>query len=187
MARANLFLPGSAGQEGHSPVARAGKQQGIAVHFLSAQLINQRGSCIGFVVMPDHVHDLVHFEKAQSLSFFMNQWKRRSSIQLKRLYRKPLRHYGEKIDLYESVWQPRYYCLNVFSTVKVRQKLDYMHNNPVKAGLVGNAVDWPYSSARWRLLRRSVRVQIAPIISKHGQYLPLPPATWFIAVKIFCR
>ena len=29
-----------------------------------------------------------------------------------------------------------------------RVKLDYIHNNPVKAGLAKRAIDWPYSSAR---------------------------------------
>ena len=30
----------------------------------------------------------------------------------------------------------------------LRQKLDYIHNNPVKRGYVDEAVHWRYSSAR---------------------------------------
>ena len=30
----------------------------------------------------------------------------------------------------------------------MRQKLEYMHNNPVKRGYVDEAVHWRYSSAR---------------------------------------
>jgi hypothetical protein len=30
----------------------------------------------------------------------------------------------------------------------LRQKVDYIHFNPVRAGLVKKAEDWPYSSAR---------------------------------------
>lgn len=138
--------------------------KGIVVRFLSAQLLNQQGKCIGFVVMPDHVHALLRFNEAESLSVFMNQWKRRSSIQLKHLYSKALRHYGEMVDLNGPVWQPRYYSFNIFSKMKVRQKLEYMHSNSVKAGLVSNPVDWPFSSARWYLTGRPVGVEITPAV-----------------------
>jgi len=43
---------------------------------------------------------------------------------------------------------------------KLQEKLDYMHLNPVRAGLVEKAVDWPWSSARYYLLGRSVGLPI---------------------------
>jgi hypothetical protein len=63
------------------------------------------------------------------------------------------------------MWQPKYYVFNVYSEDKTRGKLDYMHNNPVKARLVKKPVDWPYSSARWYFLKRPVGVYIHEIIS----------------------
>jgi hypothetical protein len=30
----------------------------------------------------------------------------------------------------------------------IKQKIDYIHNNPVEAGFVTHAVDWKYSSAK---------------------------------------
>nr|WP_317197598.1 hypothetical protein [Polaribacter porphyrae] len=30
----------------------------------------------------------------------------------------------------------------------IKQKIDYIHNNPVASGFATNAVDWKYSSAR---------------------------------------
>ena len=33
----------------------------IVIHFLREQLRNQDGKCVGFVIMPDHVHAVVHF------------------------------------------------------------------------------------------------------------------------------
>ncbi|MFZ2448275.1 MAG: transposase [Syntrophobacteraceae bacterium] len=134
--------------------------KGIVIHFLSEQLKNQQGSCVGFVVMPEHVHALIHFNENGQLSIFMNQWKRRSSMQLKKLYRNDLSAYGRQIDLEGPMWQPKYYAFNVYSEKKAKEKLDYMHNNPVKAGLVENAVDWPHSSARWYFLGKSVGVAI---------------------------
>ncbi len=102
--------------------------------------------------MPEHVHSLVHLNEQGQLSIFMNQWKRRSSIGLKRLYRGVLSAYEDRVDLSGPVWQPKYYVVNAFSEIKAKEKLDYMHNNPVKARLVDNPVAWPHSSARWYLL-----------------------------------
>jgi putative transposase len=134
--------------------------KGIVIHFLTAQLANQQGSCLGFVVMPDHVHALVWFSGEDRLSLFMNQWKRRSSMQMKGLYRDRLSAYGESVDLQGPMWQPKVYVFNVHSERKAKEKLDYMHNNPVKSGLVQHAQDWLYSSARWYLLGKSVGVPI---------------------------
>jgi putative transposase len=58
------------------------------------------------------------------------------------------------------MWQPRYYVFNVNSETKVREKIDYMHNNPVKAGLANEPAGWMYGSARRHLLRKPVGVEI---------------------------
>jgi putative transposase len=39
------------------------------------------------------------------------------------------------------------YDLNLFSPDTVREKLEYMHNNPVKRGLCKAPADWRWSSA----------------------------------------
>ena len=110
--------------------------------------------------MPEHVHALIQFREQGQLSIFMSRWKRRSSMELKLLYRNKLKAYGQTIDLDGPMWQANYFVCYVFSQKKAWEKMDYMHNNPVKAGLVDNPVDWPYSSARWYLLRKSVGVTI---------------------------
>ena len=61
---------------------------------------------------------------------------------------------------YDPVWQARFYAFNVHSGKKVGEKLDYMHCNPVKAGLVKDILDWKFSSARWYFNRESVGVPI---------------------------
>jgi len=40
----------------------------------------------------------------------------------------------------------------------MEEKRDDMHANPVRAGLVAEAVDWPWSSARWYRQHKSVGV-----------------------------
>jgi hypothetical protein len=42
-------------------------------------------------------------------------------------------------------WQRRFYEFNVYSRGKVKEKLNYMHANPVARKLVKHPRDWPWS------------------------------------------
>ncbi|QDU41290.1 Transposase IS200 like protein [Maioricimonas rarisocia] len=53
------------------------------------QLDRQNARCVGFVVMPDHVHAVVWFPEAGQLSRFMHGWKRLSSYAIRDWYRRP--------------------------------------------------------------------------------------------------
>jgi putative transposase len=48
----------------------------------------------------------------------------------------------------------------IYSERKLEEKLDYIHQNPVRADLVERAADWPWSSARWYLRGERVGVPI---------------------------
>ena len=48
-----------------------------------------------------------------------------------------------------SNWQKRFYDFNVWTAKKEREKLVYMHHNPVKRGLVERPEDWRWSSYRY--------------------------------------
>ncbi|WP_231746756.1 transposase [Maioricimonas rarisocia] len=50
---------------------------------LNAQRKRQSAKCVGFVVMPDHVHAIVWFPQIEQLSRFMHGWKRRSSFAIR--------------------------------------------------------------------------------------------------------
>lgn len=45
-------------------------------------------------------------------------------------------------------WQQHNQPIELWSPKVIKQKIDYIHNNPVKHGFVLNPVDWKYSSAR---------------------------------------
>jgi REP-associated tyrosine transposase len=47
-----------------------------------------------------------------------------------------------------QVWQEGSHPKQIGSAEVMRQKLEYIHNNPVKRGYVDEAVHWRYSSAR---------------------------------------
>ncbi|MGI4826636.1 MAG: REP-associated tyrosine transposase [Janthinobacterium lividum] len=89
-------------------------------------------SVSGYVVMPEHVHLLVSEPREALLSKALQALK--LSVAVKRDER--------------PFWQARYYDFNVFSAEKRIEKLNYMHENPVVAGLVGFAGSWRWSSAR---------------------------------------
>jgi putative transposase len=49
-------------------------------------------------------------------------------------------------------WHRKGYDVNIWTTKKRNEKLNYMHNNPVKRGLVKEPGDWPWSSWRFYFL-----------------------------------
>jgi putative transposase len=117
------------------------------VKITSEKLGEHKGICCGFVVMPNHVHAIVWFAAAGGLSAFMKSWKQTTSLRLKRVLRGVAPNYAAKIAPNEPFWQAKYYPFNLYNAGKAREKLNYMHLNPVRAGLVTQAIDWLWSSA----------------------------------------
>jgi len=134
------------------------KKVGLGV--LNSQLKLQNGRCGGFVVMPDHVHAIVWFPDSDQISRFLKQWKQRSSVHMKRLIASVLVQYAEMLDLREPIWQAGDYDFNRFTERMTEAKLESMHQNPVKAGLVSMPIEWSWSSARYDESGRSVGVPI---------------------------
>lgn len=89
----------------------------------------------GCVIMPEHVHMLVGEPHLATLSVAIQVLKQQTSRRLSKR--------GEA-----QFWQRRYYDFNVWSEEKTREKLRYMHRNPVLRGLVAQPQDWLWSSFR---------------------------------------
>ena len=106
---------------------------------------------IGYVVMPEHVHLLIGEPKHGTPSDVLHRLKLASSRKLRKKLRStdakqwllPLEEYGEPL---RAFWQARFHDFNVYSEKKRRQKLEYMHGNPTKRGLVRHPEEWPWSS-----------------------------------------
>jgi len=106
---------------------------------------------VGFVVMPEHVHLLMSEPGKGDPSKVIQALKQTVSRRLRsKSGRKivgiqlPLSLVGE--DSYPHFWQHRFYDFNVWSDEKKIEKLEYMHQNPVKRGLVQDPKDWAWSS-----------------------------------------
>ena len=127
----------------------ADRPRQIVISFLDSQLRRQDSRCLGFVIMPDHVHAVIWFPLSNQLSRFIQQWKRLTSFEIRKHLKTERDAYSHFLDPTDPVWQRKYYCFDIYSEKKLSEKLAYMHENPVRAGLVENAWEWPYSSARW--------------------------------------
>lgn len=133
----------------------------ILLGVLNDELVRFDAKCIGFVVMPNHVHAIIWLPAPRQLSRFMHAWKRKSSFHIRNWQRRKAPNYFAGIGEGERFWQPKYFPFEIYSRKKIEEKLAYMHENPVRAGLVKRSVDWPWSSARWYLEGRSVGVPIS--------------------------
>ena len=81
----------------------------IVIGTMGRRLAMQQGLCLGFVIMPDHVHALLWFPETLQLSQFMSKWKELTSKTLKTILSDRFPNYWSQIDSSEPIWQPRYY------------------------------------------------------------------------------
>jgi hypothetical protein len=81
--------------------------------------------------MPEHVHLLMSEPERAELSVALQMLKQNVARRL-------------RTPEGGLLWLPRYYDFNVWSDAKRVEKLQYMHRNPVRRGLVRNPEDWAW-------------------------------------------
>ncbi len=91
---------------------------------------------LGYVVMPDHVHLVIVPGSAVGLAKVMQYVKGRFA-----------RFYHARIGGEGKLWQNRYYETVIRDEASLLQRVQYMEGNPVRAGLVSQPEDCPFSSA----------------------------------------
>jgi putative transposase len=105
----------------------------------------------GYVVMPNHVHVLMSEPAQGTMSTVLQILKQRVSRKMRKRNKRgregqlTLGFDGEG-EVPRSFWQARFYDFNVYSRGKLKEKLNYMHANPVIRKLVKHPRDWPWSS-----------------------------------------
>ena len=115
-----------------------------------------------FVLMPDHLHLLLTPSSTNSLEKSMQFIKGGSSYRLNQ-------QRGHKIDL----WHTGFHDWTIRDGSDWEAKAQYIRENPVKAGLVERAEDWPYSSANGKLNLDPMPAQFLPAASgAEAQDLP---------------
>lgn len=88
-----------------------------------------------YCLMPNHFHMIVMPRLAEYLSRWM-QWLMTSHV----------RRYNRHYDAVGHVWQGRFKSFIIQNDDHLITALRYVEANPVRAGLVGNANDWLWSS-----------------------------------------
>jgi len=58
------------------------------------------------------------------------------------------------------LWQERFDSFSIYSDKKFEEKLNYIHNNPLGAGLVKNLDDYPWSSYQNYYLNNHLLIKI---------------------------
>jgi len=116
-----------------------------------------------YVVMPDHVHLLLSTFESE-LSAIMAAWKSRVAVAIAKAPRKP-----------GPVWQKRYFDFILRRASDFSTKLSYIHENPVRAGLVARAEDWAWSSAAHYIAKTAVSITPDPFDIPVNPNQPLWP------------
>jgi putative transposase len=60
------------------------------------------------------------------------------------------------------------YDRNIIEPATLRTVIEYLHQNPVRRGLVPEATDWPWSSARFYAGRQDAMLAMDPLIDYLG-------------------
>jgi REP-associated tyrosine transposase len=106
-------------------------------------------SLSGYVFMPSHLHLLV-FIDGNTLSCLIRDYKKYiSQIAFKK--------FG--IDT-KTIWMPRYDRVAIATLNVFRDKLNYIHYNPVRGNLTKQPTQWPWSSAGYYLAGKRGNVPI---------------------------
>jgi putative transposase len=113
-----------------------------------------------YVLIPEHIHLLLSEPKTHSLSSTIRVIKGESSKLLKGTHR----HF----------WQPRYYDFNVFATGKFKEKIQYIHRNPVTRGLVSKPEDYRWSSFNHNATGEPSPIEIESNWAAHRRERPNP-------------
>ena len=92
-------------------------------------LLNKFNVALGrYVIMPDHVHLFVRGDQDLILSSWIGGLKRTVSVALQS----------------PKIWQPGFFDHLLRTNESYSAKWSYVRDNPVRAGLVRTADEWPY-------------------------------------------
>jgi putative transposase len=112
---------------------------------------------IAYVIMPTHLHLITSNSEETTLSEIMRDFRQYTSRRIRKLleeenqtfyiesFRKAAKGLSEQ-DF--KVWSDGFHPVALKSENWLKQKVDYLHFNPVRKGFVELPEQWKYSSAR---------------------------------------
>ena len=118
--------------------------------------VKEKGlECFAWVIMSNHIHLVARNNPPFKMSDFMRDFKKFTSSQIVDSIEKNTRESRRSWLLWllkhkEGItfWQPGNHPEEIRTREFFKQKLDYIHQNPVRAGIVDKEEEYIYSSAR---------------------------------------
>lgn len=113
-----------------------------------------------YVIMTNHIHLIARAKEGFSLSDIIRDFKKFTANQLLEKIREPqesrrdwmLKRFEfaakkHKRNSEFQIWTHENHAVELFSNTFIEQKLNYIHQNPVRAGIVREPHEYVYSSA----------------------------------------
>ena len=103
-----------------------------------AMLFNEGNShhLLAWCIMPNHVHAVLRVDERTSLGKLIKSWKQFSANRI-----------NELLERSGQVWAVDYFDRYIRDEEHLARAIDYVHRNPVKAGLCQSPEIWRWSSA----------------------------------------
>ncbi len=117
----------------------------------------QKFKILGYVIMPDHIHLLIQPFGSYTISDIMRDYKtftakriiRQAEVENRQDLLIAFTQAGQETGRSENkVWQDSFWDKIIYTEKFLRQKLNYIHRNPIRAGIVDELDAYPYSSYR---------------------------------------
>jgi putative transposase len=140
------------------PLLEDDRRRGLFSAAIDAAVPRSGFTLVAFVYMPEHVHLLVWAKEAAArVSELLYAIKRPVSYRIKELLRATADPLLEELTIRERpgkmtfrFWQEGGgYDRNLVAPVSIHACAEYLHNNPVRRGLVVSPADWKWSSWRY--------------------------------------
>jgi putative transposase len=107
---------------------------------------SERYRLLAWVVMPNHVHVLFEPINDWTVAKIVAGWKKFTARKIFDWERESGRGFGNKVP-HAPIWHREYWDRYIRDKAHLNQVIDYIHSNPVKAGLAPTAQNWRWSSA----------------------------------------
>ena len=119
--------------------------------------------------MANHIHLISKTKERNKLSQIISDFKKHTTRKIIKELEKDNRKYilnliknsfARKKGYENQIWQRENYPELIISEKFLHQKINYIHQNPVKKEYIRNPEDWIYSSARNRILNDSGIIEL---------------------------
>jgi len=128
----------------------------VVINSIKYLLEEHKSDLFAYIIMPSHLHMVLYIPEGESVIDFMRDFKRYTSIEIRKLIQKEKRtHLINRLKCNAEfsknqnfkIWMDRFDDLVITTEKTLGIKVNYIHNNPVKAGNVEKPEDWEFSSA----------------------------------------